>query len=231
MNKQFSISNIIGEIVAEFPGATDIFYKYNIDFCCGGDRKLEVALDEENLGQEMIVTQLNKNYNEFLEQKEEFTDWVKESPTKLINYIINTHHQYLKEELPTISAYLFKILKVHGKGHEELFEIHKLYNSLRTELEGHLVKEEEFIFPLIKEYQITKDEKLKLRIIKGINELEEEHTGAGDIIKELREVTNHYTAPKDGCNTYNISFSKLMELEKDLFQHIHLENNILFKNL
>lgn len=231
MKNQFNSSNIIGQIVTIFPSATDVFYKYNIDFCCGGNRPLKEAINEGKLDEEEVIKRLNESYEEFLLQSKKFVDWVNESPTKLIEHIINTHHRYLREELPRISDYMFKILKVHGKGHEELFRIHKLYNTLRTELEEHLVKEEEYIFPLIKEYEITNDKKLKEDIINGINELEEEHTSAGDVIKELRELTNHYIAPKDGCNTYDTTFRKLMELEKDLFQHIHLENNILFKNL
>ncbi|MHC1683604.1 MAG: iron-sulfur cluster repair di-iron protein [Clostridiaceae bacterium] len=226
MNNNFNLNDKIGDIVATFPGASNLFLEYRIDFCCGGNRPLTEAIKEKNLDENKIVTLLNESYKEFLEKNEEFTDWVKEKPSKLVDYIVNKHHRYLKEELPKLSELTFKILRVHGNGHEELFKVHKLFNTLRTELEGHLVKEEEYLFPAIKKYEIDND-KEKVKAL--LNEIEDEHEGAGNIIKELREVTNHYIEPQDGCGTYQLTYRKLRELEEDTFQHIHLENNILFK--
>lgn len=111
----------------------------------------------QNLDENKIITLLNERYKEFQEKNEKFTDWAKEKPSKLVDYIEGTHHAYLKEELPKISEFAFKILKVHGKSHEELFKVHKLVNTLRTELEEHLVKEEELLFPVIKEYEVEKN--------------------------------------------------------------------------
>jgi regulator of cell morphogenesis and NO signaling len=84
---------------------------------------------------------------------------------------------------------------------------------------------------MISEYETNKTEATKEKLMDSLEELEGEHTGAGDIIKELREVTNHYIVPKGACRTYELTYRKLQELEEDIFQHIHLENNILFKNL
>lgn len=231
MISNFNISDKIGDIVTVFPGASDLFLEYRIDFCCGGNRPLTEAIKEQNLDKNKIITLLNERYKEFQEKNEEFTDWAKEKPSKLVDYIVGIHHAYLKEELPKISELVFKILKVHGKNHQELFKVHKLFNTLRTELEEHLVKEEELLFPIIKEYQIEKNNHNKEKVLNLLNELEKEHTGAGDIIKELREITEHYIAPKDACKTFELTYKKLMELEQDTFQHIHLENNILFKNI
>lgn len=231
MINNFKVLDRIGDIVTIFPGASDLFLEYRIDFCCGGNRPLIEAIKEQNLNENKILALLNERYKEFQEKNEEFTDWAKEKPSKLVDYIVGKHHAYLKEELPKISELVFKILRVHGKGHEELFKVHKLFNTLRTELEGHLVKEEELVFPIIKEYELEKSKHSKERIINLLDELDKEHTGAGDIIKELREVTEHYTAPKDACRTFQLTYRKLRELEEDTFQHIHLENNILFKNL
>lgn len=216
----------IGDIVIIFPGASDIFYRHHIDFCCGGNRPLEEAIEKQGLDGKHLIEEINSKYEVFSSQTDQFMDWAKESPSKLIEHIIGTHHAYLREELPRLSEYLFKILKVHGKGHEELFEVHKLYNTLRTELEGHLVKEEEYLFPMLN--KLEKDPSLKGAMEKLREEIEQEHTGAGDILKELREVTDHYKIPEDACKTYEITYEKLKELESDLFIHIHLENNILF---
>ena len=229
MINNFKISDKIGDIVTIFPGASNLFLEYRIDFCCGGNRPLIEAIKEKNLDENKILTLLNDRYNEFQEKNEEFTDWAKEQPSKLVDYIVGKHHAYLNEELPKISELTLKILKVHGKKHEELFKIHKLFNTLRIELEEHLVKEEDLLFPAIKEYDAEKSNYNKEKMINLINDLEKEHTGAGDIIKELREVAGHYIAPKDACRTFELTYRKLRELEEDTFQHIHLENNILFK--
>ncbi len=230
MNNKFKTEDAIGQIVAVFPGASEVFYKYDVDFCCGGDRPLSLAISTQSLDEKMIMEELNTKYLGFAENTEKFTDWAKESPSKLIEYVVNNHHAYLNIELPKISKLLLKILGVHGRTHEELFKVHRLFNNLRTELEEHLVKEEDFLFPLIIQYERGKDEKVRSAALKLIDELEEEHTGAGDIIKELREITDHYNAPKDGCGTFDLTYKHLREFELDLFQHIHLENNILFNN-
>lgn len=228
MSQPFKPSDKIGDIVSRFPGANAIFYDHQIDFCCGGNRPLDEAVQAQGIDVKKLLGELNEKYTLFMERNKEFIDWAKESPSKLIDYIVNTHHAYLREEFPRLTEYLFKILKVHGKNHEELFKVHRLYNHLRTELEEHLVKEEEYLFPLIKQLEIEKSQEAREALSKLIKEMEDEHTGAGDILKELREVTHHYSVPEGGCKTYEITYHKLKELELDLFQHIHLENNILF---
>lgn len=230
MINKFKTQDAIGQIVAAFPGSSEIFYKYNIDFCCGGDRPLSLAISSKGLNEKTIIEELNTKYQGFEENNEKFKDWAKESPSKLIEYVVNNHHAFLNVEMPKISKLVLKILGVHGKNHEELFKVHRLFNNLRTELEAHLVKEEEYLFPLIIQYENGKDEKVRTAALKLIDELEQEHTGAGDIIKELREITDHYNIPKDGCGTFELTYKKLLEFEVDLFQHIHLENNILFNN-
>lgn len=231
MIKNFKVSDKIGDVVVAFPGASNIFLNKKIDFCCGGNRELSVAIKEQKLDENKIIEELNEKYKEFQENNEVFTDWVLEAPSKLIDYIVGKHHVYLNQELPKIGELTLKILKVHGENHEELFKVHKLFNSLKTELEEHLIKEEELVFPLIKKYEVSKNKDDRKKAIKKINELEDEHVGAGDIIKELREVTDHYTVPQDACRTYVLAYEKLKEIEVDIFHHIHLENNILFKNI
>jgi len=231
MRTKFDSNDKIGAIVAMFTGASDIFYNYNIDFCCGGHRQLKEAILEQKLDESKILEALNSGYAEFDINNNKFIDWAKETPEKLIDHVLSTHHAFLRDELPKLSDYTFKIMKVHGKNHIELFKVHRLFNNLITELEEHLVKEEEFVFPLIKQYKETKTPELKDEIMKLVNELEHEHVGAGDILKELRELTNHYSVPEDACKTFEITYNKLKEVEMDLFNHIHLENNILFKNL
>ncbi|OZV14076.1 iron-sulfur cluster repair di-iron protein [Tissierella sp. P1] len=229
---KFSSSQRIGEIVAKFPKAADIFIENKIDFCCGGDRSLIVAIEEKGLSEAKILDDLNKLYEEFesnLDSKD--INWQEAPISELVEYIINKHHAYLWDELPRISKLTTTILKVHGQSHPELSKVHKLFNTLKMELEEHLNKEETMQYPAIREYARTKSYADLERAINIINELEKEHTGAGDILKELRIVTDDYKIPDDVCPTFELTYEKLQEMESDLFKHIHLENNILFPRL
>jgi regulator of cell morphogenesis and NO signaling len=131
------------------------------------------------------------------------------------------HHHYLGEELPKLSPYVTKVMKVHGPGQPHLVRLHQLFNELKTELEQHTLKEDNVVFPLIikLEQGIPKDEKDNIEA--KIKILEKDHDHAGlSIIKELREITNDYTLPEHACGTYRLVYQRLEALESDLFQHI-----------
>jgi regulator of cell morphogenesis and NO signaling len=231
MSKVFNVEEKIGKIAVKFPKSMEIFKEYNIDFCCGGDRILGDVIREQKLNAEEIMTKIEEEYNRIISEISSDVDWNTAAYSKLIDYVINTHHAYLTKELPKISELSAKILRVHGENHEELRKVYKLFHSLKMELDQHLIKEEEIVFPLIKEYEKNNSKQVLEKALKVIRELEEEHEGAGDILKELREITEGYSAPEDGCNTYRMTYQLLEELEGDLFKHIHLENNILFPRL
>jgi len=220
----------IGDIVVKFPNAVDILKEYRIDFCCGGNRQLITAIKEQNLNEEEVLNKINSRYNEF-KNKDKDINWLDAPLKELVDHIVNTHHTYLYESLPIISELTTKILRVHGVNHPELAKVHKLFHTLKMELDEHLIKEETIQYPAIYEYENSKTEDNLITAIKVSKELEDEHTGAGNVLKELRKITNDYTVPSDGCNTYIAAYSILQELESDIFQHIHLENNILFPRL
>lgn len=229
--KKIRITDALGDIVAAFPSAGDYFMNKHIDFCCGGERSLEATLKEMNLDAVDLLNELNQLYEKFQQDEVQYEDWAKSDPESLINHILKAHHQFLREELPAISVLLFKLLVVHGKHHEELFEVHHKFNLLRMELESHLVKEESWLFPGLLAY-IDKPSTEGFKALKQLVEtIEAEHVGAGDLLKSLRAITDHYRVPTDGCTTYALTYSRLQALEKNTFEHIHLENNILLKNL
>jgi regulator of cell morphogenesis and NO signaling len=227
MNR-FNASQRIGDIVAILPEAGEVFKEYNIDFCCGGHRLLAEALSEQGLDEREVLEKLNKAYEETGKLANR-VDFAGMSSGELIDYIVNTHHVFLKKILPQLGELTTKVLRAHGPNHSELFKVHKLYSTLKTELEQHLIKEEEILFPAIKEYVGKPSKDFPDRTGTVLRETEEEHEAAGGILKELRKVTDEYRVPEDGCTTYHMTYEKLQELESDLFRHIHLENNILFK--
>ncbi|MBJ8027444.1 iron-sulfur cluster repair di-iron protein [Bacillus cereus group sp. N21] len=228
MKHIFTEDSVIGDIVTQFPKASDLFKSYRIDFCCGGNRPIIDAINERNLSSEEILTKLNTLYHETKQLNESEIDWKTASYSELIDYIVNKHHRYLNEELPLLSPYVTKVLRVHGTGQPHLAQIHKLFHELKTELEQHLIKEETEDFPLILAFEQNPTDENYMKLRKVVDELENEHNHAGDIIKELRKVTNDFTLPVGACGTYRLVYQRLEALESDLFEHIHLENNVLF---
>ncbi|TCT12122.1 regulator of cell morphogenesis and NO signaling [Natranaerovirga pectinivora] len=230
MSKEIRLEDKIGEIVTDQPKTINVFLKYGIDFCCGGHRALGEVIEEEGLDSEFILENLNKDGE--IRNNDNEVNYALYSKPELINHIIRTHHDYLRETLPIISGLVNKIYEVHSdKFPNVLSEINTGFHMLKDELESHLVKEEEVLFPLVLKYDEAVDEKEKGHIKKTIIELEEEHEKAGDILKRMNKITFDYKAPTGVCQTYITTYEKLKELELDLYQHIHLENNILFKNI
>jgi regulator of cell morphogenesis and NO signaling len=187
---------------------------------------LQDALTERILPVEDILQQLHALYQQSLERVEK--NWLEASYTELIDHIIQRHHRYLTEELPQLSAYVMKVLRVHGAEHPHLVKVHKLFNELKTELEQHMMKEETKAFPLILQFEQHPTSENEEAMKQVIRELVAEHDTAGDMIKKIREITNDFTPPAHACGTYRLVYNRLEALESDLFEHIHLENNILF---
>ncbi|MGE5654339.1 MAG: iron-sulfur cluster repair di-iron protein [Bacillota bacterium] len=224
---RFSREHKLGDIVARFPKASEILRKHQVDFCCGGQRPLEEAVKEHGANAEQLLAELNQAYEESLASRSSDIDWTKEPLSKLVDHIINTHHAYLQTALPELSRLTTVVLRAHGANHRELSQVHKLFHTLKMELDQHLITEEETVFPLIKQYEASGDPADLTKLTKEIEQLESEHTGAGDILKELRAITDNYKVPADACGTYAKAYEQMQELEADLFEHIHLENNIL----
>lgn len=229
MEPVFNGSEKLGDIVARFPKAADILREYQIDFCCGGQRPLSTAISELGLDEAEVLGKLQMRYDELKGKDLSTVDWREAESNELVDHILNTHHVFLRQELPLLSELVTTILRAHGATHGGvLSKVHKLFHTLKMDIEQHLITEEEVLFPLIREYGMNPAPSILGKILPITGELEKDHDGAGDIIKELRKITEQYGIPEDVCTTYEKTFEKLEALESDLFQHIHLENNILF---
>jgi len=221
----------LGELAAADIRKAEVFKKYGLDFCCGGKKSLKQACEENNLD----AAKIEKELREASETKSrnasfDFNRW---SLDFLADYILNQHHQYWYDEEPVISDLVKKVVGHHGANHAELQNVASLYTTIKQELDAHFIKEERVLFPHIKELVRAKQSNTVPAIsIQNINEplqlMEADHEAAGEILVELRKVTNDYTLPEDACNSFGLLYHKLKALEEDLHQHIHLENNILF---
>ena len=228
MKPLFSSSEKIGDIVSRFPKASEIFTEYGIDFCCGGQRPLLEAIEEKGFDESDVLGRLGDSYQDIRGQDRKDVDWRTESAPKLMDHLVNTHHVHLRTELPQLSDLLTTILRVHGASHGEvLSKVYRLFHNLKMDIDQHLIQEEEIVFPVIRDYVKNPTASQLARIVDLNGELMKVHDGAGDILKKLRRVTDQYRVPEDVCSTYETTYKKLKDLETDLFQHIHLENNVL----
>jgi regulator of cell morphogenesis and NO signaling len=221
----------IGQIAAKDLRKAEVFKKYGIDFCCGGKKTVREVCAEKGIDATVVENELQQPVQNVTAGNMNFDEW---NLDFLADYIVNTHHKYVRKYLPEITGYAAKIAKVHGGNHPELLQINSLVENLSKELSEHIVVEESIIFPVIKEIVATKDsggaytrkgESSFARLVKAT---EAEHDSVGESIKKIRALSNDYTIPDDACASYKLSYKMLEEFENDLFVHIHLENNILF---
>jgi len=219
----------LGEVVTVYPAVVKKFNDMELDYCCGGSKSLEVALKEKGVDVDKFIEDLNKEFKEFKFENSQYVDWREKSSEELISHIVETHHGETFRLLKEIDPLMVKVFRVHFSHNPELLmKVHSLFGKLKCELEEHLLKEENILFPLMIKYDKAKDEKEKKEIEEDIRIIVNEHEAAGDILKELAEVTDDYKVPEWGCISFKLLYDYLHDLEKDLFIHIHKENNILF---
>ncbi|WP_010296663.1 iron-sulfur cluster repair di-iron protein [Clostridium senegalense] len=229
-NKKINKNLSLGECVIIYPGIVEKFNNMQLDYCCGGNKNLEVALKEKGIDVAKFIENVNIEFDKFVANNSSYVNWNEKSSEELINHIINVHHTKTFELLNDISPLLLKVFKVHYNHLPEVLKrVNKLFGTLKFELEEHLIKEEKELFPKIIELGKIINKNEREQLIEEIQSFIEEHEVAGDIIKELDTITDGYTVPEWACTSFELLYSKLHELEKDLFIHIHKENNILFK--
>jgi regulator of cell morphogenesis and NO signaling len=215
----------IGEIVTQDFRAAEIFKNAGIDFCCGGNQSLELACKEKNIDSTVLETELAKLENTTVNALHNFNEW---NLDFLCDYIVNTHHKTVLKLLPQLAVYTQKIAQVHGPHHQELIAIANLFIKINKELLQHLRNEEEVLFPAIKELLKSNSQEAKATIISEITRMKGEHEFAGGAMDKINVLSDNYSIPADGCNTYQVTYKLLEQFEDDLHIHVHLENNILY---
>lgn len=216
----------VGQLVADDARRSRIFDQLGIDYCCGGRRPLADACQEKGLDADTVARMLDAA---LAAPAEVGTDWTAASLSDLADHIEATHHAYLREELPRLSGLLSKVARVHGKAAPWIVEVKEVFDALRPELEAHLVKEEEVVFPLIR--ALEQGAPLPDATSLGddpIHLMEDEHDEAGEALARMRALSKGFTPPEGACGSFRAVLSGLADLEKDMHQHVHKENNILF---
>lgn len=229
MNSIFTDDTKTGDIIIKFPAASKLFKEYKIDFCCGGNRPIGEVIKSLQLEDKDLVKVLNIMYEQM--QTTEEIDWMNMPLAELVNHIIHHYHAKTRELLEELDGFVSKVYRVHGERDLYLKELYTQFYLLKDELEQHLLGEEQRIFPKVIEYDANNELESLEAARAEIAILEEEHEGAGEILKKIRQATNDYELPLNACNTYRLTYLKLEELESLTFDHIHLENNVLFRRL
>ena len=209
----------VGQLAVEHPLATRVFHRHGIDFCCGGGKTLQQTCAAKGLDTESVMEEILGELESATVREER---WDQAPLTDLIRHILVTYHEPLSEELPRLESMARRVLEVHGdKDPEGLSELLSVLLGLKAELEDHMAKEEQILFPMI--------ERGRGAMAMGpISVMEHEHESAGAALKRLRELTGDYQVPAAACTTWRALWFGLGALEESLHQHIHLENNILF---
>lgn len=220
----------VREAATTIPQSTRIFEKLKIDYCCGGNTPLGEAC--ANAGVE--VEEIERMLEEVQTTSDRTIEFQTVTLPNLIDYIVEKHHVFTKDELARLDPLFAKVVSVHGQNHPELLQARELFGSLSADLTPHMFKEEQILFPHIRNLERAAIHKLPApfapfgTVNNPVRMMMKEHDVAGDILRELRKITNDYTVPSDACISFQTLYQALAELEADLHQHIHLENNILF---
>ncbi len=221
----------IGEMVAKDYRKAQVFKKLGIDFCCGGKKTLDEVCNTKGIDVKAVEAELANVQNSEPGTPLPFDKW---DPGFLADYIINTHHTYVRENLLFISELANKVASVHGDRHPEVVAIAQIFNGIAKDLGLHLMKEENILFPFVKQLAEAKKQNIQIALAafgsvdNPTRMMEMEHEQAGEEMFAIREITKNYTLPEDACTSFTILYKKLQEFENDLFNHVHLENNILF---
>jgi regulator of cell morphogenesis and NO signaling len=222
-------SRTVGEVVAADFRAAAVFEQFGIDFCCSGRRSLIDACRAAAADPGTVIRALNA-LPPPIESEADVTRW---SIPQLIDYIVSTHHRYVRSAMPAIARHLAKLNDVHGPRHPELSRVAAYFEQIVGDLEQHMLKEEQVLFPYVRELAECGGGCGRTRSPFGtvenpIRMMEREHQEVGEAMRIIRELTRGYTPPEDGCTTYAISLAELQQFERDLHRHVHLENNVLF---
>ncbi len=216
-------SMTLAEIVTLHPSLAADLERRGLDYCCHGLRTLAVAAAEAGLDPDAVARELSA-----VSIDEPPAAWASLDPAGLVDHIETVHHRYLWLELPRVSALVDKIVAVHGASHPELSEVARLYGELRADLEPHLRREEQVLFPRVRQQALDAPWQAAAGDTDCIAELAAEHDAVGSLLDELRRVTSGYATPADGCATYAACYRALAALEEDTHLHVHKENNVLF---
>ncbi len=224
----------VAELVIRHPALRETLEQLGVDYCCGGKKPLAAAVAEAGRDWATVLASLQAALAPGTDGREH-TDWNVVPLGVLADHILEKHHVFTKAQLLRLDGLLAKVQKAHGAHHGDMLErLRSVYDGLHLELDSHLMKEEQILFPAIKgidAYMSGKGDRPVVHcgsVGHPIRQMEHEHDGAGQALAGMRRITENYRLPAEACQTFCALYDGLQALEADLHEHIHLENNLLF---
>jgi len=223
----------VREVAIQLPQSTRLFEELKIDYCCGGNRPLTDACASIGVAVGEVLGML-ESVSQAEPQGDSALNFQNLPLSELITYILDTHHVFTKLEMTRLELLSKKVISAHGENHPELLIVSALFETLCADLKPHMFKEEQILFPYIVALARVDSQKTPApfgpfgSVNNPIRMMMMEHDTVGELLRDLRTTTSDYSTPGDGCISYRTFYEALEAFEKDLHQHIHLENNILF---
>ena len=220
----------VGDLVRAQPNRARVFERLKIDYCCGGKLPLADACAKVGVDLDDVLQQIQQADATADPSGADLIDADTMTLTDLADHIEQTHHAYLRDELPRLDFMTDKVFKVHGEHEPRLGDVRRAFVALRDELTAHMMKEEQIFFPMIRQLdaRVGPTPFHCGSVANPIGQMELEHERAGDALAIMRRETDDYQPPDWACNTYRAMLDSLARLERDMHQHVHKENNILF---
>jgi regulator of cell morphogenesis and NO signaling len=217
-------STTLADLVVAQPARARLFEQLQLDYCCGGARTLAEACAQRGLDADTVAALIAATDTE-PDRGRDTHDVTRASIGELCDHVVSAHHDKMRNELPLISDLTATVVRVHGVQHPELLDLQRVFTSMRTELETHMRLEEDTLFPACRATEAG--------AMRGVDdellaEHESDHVEVGEALEALRELSGGYGAKRALCGTHRALLESLHELELDLHQHVHEENNILF---
>lgn len=213
----------IGRLARDIPGATRIFRQHRLDFCCAGQRLLGEMLAELGIDPQQLLLELERLAADSKESDSDgASKWAEADSEALIQHILQRYHQRHREQLPELIRLASRVEQVHGERDYCPNGLARLLQETHQELESHMLKEEQVLFPLLLKTQAATAVRAPIVMMRA------EHDQHGKALLAIEELTNDITLPPGACNTWRALYSLLGQFREDLINHIHLENNLLF---
>ncbi len=233
MKKAISLNMSLGDIVSQYPQTRELLETLGLDYCCGGRQALSDAAAASGRDPNEVLSRLIKTAEAPAETKQ--IDFTALSLTELVSHIEQTHHVFMRQQLPRLSDLLRKVKQAHGRQYGDMLTaLEQVFQLLNADISMHLEKEELVLFPYIRQIEAYMQDagpapEMHCGTVQNpIHQMEHEHDLAGDALLRMRKLTDNYQVPPDGCASFRALYEGLNALEADLHHHIHLENNILF---
>jgi regulator of cell morphogenesis and NO signaling len=204
----------VGEIAANLPGATNVFRRFGIDFCCHGDVPLDEAARQRGVDVDILVDELSE-----LDGAQ--SSALPEDTGALIDHILTRYHEVHRRQMPELITLSRRVELVHaGKPGVPAGLADMLQHAL-GELEVHMRKEELLLFPAMRRQGAGP--------LRGpIAQMRNDHVDHGEVLERIAELTGDFTVPEGACGTWRALYAGAERFRDDLIEHIHIENNILF---